>query len=239
MILSLPEPCKTILKTAHEFNVRLDALNVDNELKCSLPIWFHPAADKNLNYLNNSRPSKCLRTFHSVRTVGDLMAITTGDNLRHSRRKNCACPTCKYDRNLSCIGPYACRDEAHKLLDCLHLKWDPRCELHQPNPALTTEELLENKQAFDQKEPVIFDPNITMKLSIALGFQVFVNKPRSKHPADQMPQTNNNLIIERTICIAGAFSMTSAGEPCASGGAWLSPDNPRNRAIGVPCEQTT
>ncbi|KAJ6618105.1 hypothetical protein B0H10DRAFT_1795903, partial [Mycena sp. CBHHK59/15] len=171
MILSLPEPCKTILKTAHEFNVRLDALNVDNELKCSLPIWFHPAADKNLNYLNNSRPSKCLRTFHSVRTVGDLMAITTGDNLRHSRRKNCACPTCKYDRNLSCIGPYACRDEAHKLLDCLHLKWDPRCELHQPNPALTTEELLENKQAFDQKEPVIFDPNITMKLSIALGFK--------------------------------------------------------------------
>jgi hypothetical protein len=41
-------------KTSREFNVRLDALDISDDDKRGLPIWFHPAANQELNYLNNS-----------------------------------------------------------------------------------------------------------------------------------------------------------------------------------------
>jgi hypothetical protein len=72
MISSLPEPCKNLLKTSREFNVRLDALDISDEVKRGLPIWFHPAANQELNYLSNSESSKCLRSTHKVVTTGDL-----------------------------------------------------------------------------------------------------------------------------------------------------------------------
>ncbi|KAJ7826940.1 hypothetical protein B0H13DRAFT_1563270, partial [Mycena leptocephala] len=72
--------------------------------------------------LNNSDSSKCLRMIHNVITTGDLMAIIIGESPRHSRRKNCACQACKYDRNLGCPKPFACRDQAMKFLDCIHPK---------------------------------------------------------------------------------------------------------------------
>ncbi|KAJ6554634.1 hypothetical protein B0H19DRAFT_849763, partial [Mycena capillaripes] len=118
------------------------------EVKHSLPIWFHPAADKELNYLNNSAPSKCLRLIHGVKSVGDTIAITSRESSRHSRRKNCACRACKHDRNRGCIKPYACREEAGKVIDCLHPKWDPRHSVHQLNPGLSTDERIENQNAF-------------------------------------------------------------------------------------------
>ncbi|KAJ7154899.1 hypothetical protein C8R43DRAFT_863419, partial [Mycena crocata] len=142
-------------------------------IKRSLPIWFHSAAKNDLNHLNNSTSSKCLRTIHGVLTVGDLMSFTTGESPRHSRRKNCACPACKYDRNLGCIKPYMCREEALKLLDCIHPKWDPRHHIHESNPGLTDDELSENQKAFEEKKAVIFDTNITLQSSIKLAFRVF------------------------------------------------------------------
>jgi ribonuclease HI len=153
MILSFPEPGKILLKTSRAFNVRLDALNVDDEVKRSLPIWFHPAANQESNYLNNSESSKRLRAIHKVITIGDLMTMTAEESSRHSRRKNCACPACKHDRNLGCVKQFACRDEPIKLLDSLHPKWDPRNTIHQPNPDFTIEEQMESKLAFDDKKP--------------------------------------------------------------------------------------
>ncbi|KAJ7928200.1 hypothetical protein B0H13DRAFT_1567846, partial [Mycena leptocephala] len=150
------------------------------------------------------------------------------------RRRNCACPACKHDRSLGCIKPFACRDEAVKLLDSLHPKWDPRRTIYQSNPGLTVDKQMENKLAFNDKKPVTFDPNITLQSSIALGFRAFVNKPRSKNPADQLPTVNAVPNPELTLYIAGAFCMNDDGEPCAGGGAWLSASHPKNRAVGVP-----
>ncbi|KAJ7829456.1 hypothetical protein B0H13DRAFT_1540836, partial [Mycena leptocephala] len=80
---------------------------------------------------------------------------------------------------------------------------------------------------------VTFDPNITLKSSIALGFRIFVNKP-SKNPADQLPTMNAVPNPQLTFYIAGAFCMSDDGEPCAGGGVRLSASHPKNRAIGVP-----
>jgi hypothetical protein len=96
-------------------------------------------------------------------------------------------------------------------MDCLHPKWDPRRAIHQPIPGLTTDEL-ESKLAFDDKKLVTFDPNITLKSSIALGFRAFVNKPRRKKPADQLPSPNAESNPELTFYIACASSMSDDGE---------------------------
>ncbi|KAJ7938948.1 hypothetical protein B0H13DRAFT_1851123 [Mycena leptocephala] len=63
-IRSLREPCKSLFKTAQEFDVKLDGLNIDSELKNQIPIWFHFGASPALNHLDNSDASSCLRDSH-------------------------------------------------------------------------------------------------------------------------------------------------------------------------------
>ncbi|KAJ7870296.1 hypothetical protein B0H14DRAFT_2331711, partial [Mycena olivaceomarginata] len=48
LILSLREPCKTLHKTAREFDVRLDGLHIDIELLKQMPVWFHIGASPDL-----------------------------------------------------------------------------------------------------------------------------------------------------------------------------------------------
>ncbi|KAJ7254129.1 hypothetical protein C8J57DRAFT_946308, partial [Mycena rebaudengoi] len=94
-------------------------------------------------------------------------------NRQHFKRVNCACTVCKGARITGCPKPFRCHEEALVLLNCLHPKWDPRRVLHQPNPDLNNEERSENISALDRKNPVIFDPNITVKSNLSLAFRVF------------------------------------------------------------------
>ncbi|KAJ7814320.1 hypothetical protein B0H14DRAFT_2303195, partial [Mycena olivaceomarginata] len=73
-----------------------------------MPVWFYIGASPELNRLNNSAASKCLRPTHSVETVGDLMnfASRIDPSRPHLRRIDCACRVCKSDRNLGCAKPY-------------------------------------------------------------------------------------------------------------------------------------
>ncbi|KAJ7868260.1 hypothetical protein B0H14DRAFT_2266997, partial [Mycena olivaceomarginata] len=68
-IRSLREPCKSLFKTAQEFDVKLDGLNIDSELKNQKPIWFHFGASPALNHLDDSDASSCLRDSHKIITV--------------------------------------------------------------------------------------------------------------------------------------------------------------------------
>ncbi|KAJ6594981.1 hypothetical protein B0H10DRAFT_1829527, partial [Mycena sp. CBHHK59/15] len=69
-----------------------------------------------------------------------------------------------------CIKPFHCQEEAIKLLDCLHPKWDPRHLIHQPNPELTAEEHAANIFALEDQNPITFDPNITLESDLSLVF---------------------------------------------------------------------
>ncbi|KAJ7672042.1 hypothetical protein B0H14DRAFT_2219839, partial [Mycena olivaceomarginata] len=92
---------------------------------------------------------------------------------RHRRRKNCACSACRIDRAAGCAAPYKCQEQALKLLDCMHPKWDPRRSVRQINPELTDEELEQNLHALEKGEPLLFDSNITLKADISKAFRVF------------------------------------------------------------------
>ncbi|KAJ7763070.1 hypothetical protein B0H16DRAFT_1311422, partial [Mycena metata] len=138
----------------------------------SIPIWFHPGGKKDLNRLNNTSCSNCLRDKHGAVTVGHVLKIVQKNYVRHYRRRNCACESCRAERAAGCDAPYKCYEEAVKILDCLNEKWDPRSTVNQPNPELTEEEAAANVQALDEKEPVIFNPNIKIK-KLADGFRIF------------------------------------------------------------------
>ncbi|KAJ7733620.1 hypothetical protein B0H16DRAFT_1214444, partial [Mycena metata] len=84
---------------------------------------------------------------------------------------------------------------------------------------------------------VVFDPNITVT-SIANCFRVFVNNPRSKHAADQMPQELGDPSVP-TVYVAGAYKVSDSGDPCAGGGVWVSPGHRKNNPIGVPADLRT
>ncbi|KAJ7262996.1 hypothetical protein C8J57DRAFT_1071060, partial [Mycena rebaudengoi] len=116
--------------------------------------------------------SKCLRNIHKITTVGELMQFSTRShpNRPHFKRVNCAYTVCKGDRITRCPKPFRFREEALALLNCLHLKWDPRRVLHQPNPDLNIEERSENIYALDKKNPVTFDPNLAVKSDLSLAF---------------------------------------------------------------------
>ncbi|KAJ7749017.1 hypothetical protein B0H14DRAFT_2296542, partial [Mycena olivaceomarginata] len=136
------------------------------DIKEELPIFFHVGLKKGRTKHNNSECARCLRDNHNMRTTGDTLAIVERNYFRHSRRKNCACGSCREDRGRGCISPCLCQEEAIKFLDGLAEKWDPRRKINQPCAELTEEEIDANKAAMDKDEPVIFDPKIIVhKLS--------------------------------------------------------------------------
>ncbi|KAJ7484766.1 hypothetical protein B0H11DRAFT_1722699 [Mycena galericulata] len=233
---SIPEPCNTLLKTAKEFNVKFDCLDIDEELKKQLPIWFHIGADCKLSKLNISSASKCLRDVHGVNSVGDLMNYINriDPNRAHYQRSNCGCSVCKSDRNRGCSKPFTCQSEAAQLLNCVEPKWDPRRKLNQPNPALTPEQKSENVSALTDKKPITFDPDITVKSDLSLAFRAFVKSRCHKRPADQMNSVRVNVPPHLTVFIGGTFIIDEDGEYQSGGGVWFAPDDPKNKPVGVP-----
>ncbi|KAJ7045183.1 hypothetical protein C8F04DRAFT_941214, partial [Mycena alexandri] len=161
-----------MVKTANKFRLKFDALALTKEVKGELPLWFHHGAKIDLGRHNNSVCATCLRNKHGVRSVEDILIVIERNYYRHSRRRNCACDSCKSDRLKGCEYPYKCQEEAIKILDCINEKWDPRLEVNQPNAELTNEELARNTTAIDEKEEVIFDPKITMN-RVEDGYRVF------------------------------------------------------------------
>ncbi|KAJ7670106.1 ribonuclease H-like protein [Mycena polygramma] len=100
------------------------------------------------------------------------------------------------------------------------------------------DERLANQDAFQNDRAVTFDPNLTLT-SLALGFRVFVNKPRSKKPADQLPRADNPQDIELTVYAGGTFKIDTDGDPVAGGGVWFAENSPKNRSIGVRRDLST
>ncbi|KAJ7740170.1 hypothetical protein B0H14DRAFT_2250416, partial [Mycena olivaceomarginata] len=157
---TLPRALKKMLTTARDFHLTLDALALSKEVKENLPIFFHTGIKEEVTKHNNSKCANCLRDRHKMRSAEDALKIVERNYLRHSRRKNCACNPCRADRNLGCGWPVKCQDEAIRFLDDLAEKWDPRRNVHQPNPELTEEERDSNTNALNEDKVLVFDPKI-------------------------------------------------------------------------------
>ncbi|KAJ7252019.1 hypothetical protein C8J57DRAFT_1238360 [Mycena rebaudengoi] len=230
LIDKLPKPLRKMYKTAKKFGVKLDALAISKDVKESLPMWFHAGATTDLKRRNNTALAKCLRKNHGVVTVGDTLELVERNYQGHSRRRNCACNSCKADRHKGCEIPYKCQEEAVKILDCLSEKWDPRMFVNQPNPELDQDDRARNSEAIQNKTEVQFDPRITLTDNLSDGFRVFAgtvhNTPANQLDPEQDPSEVN-------ISISSAYRLENDGELLAAGAIWYGGNDPRNRTIRV------
>ncbi|KAJ7430777.1 hypothetical protein FB451DRAFT_1038724 [Mycena latifolia] len=232
----LPRALKQMIKTAAKFQLKFDALSLAKDVKEELPVWFNIGGKKDLNRHNNSNCAKCLRNIHGVRTVGHILDIIQRNYHRHSRRRNCACNSCRADRLLGCDYPYKCQEEAIKILDCIDEKWDPRCTTNQPNAELTAEERTANSQALEDKKEVIFDPRITLNQPSSNGFRIFCNI-NCNSPANQLdPLEEEGESFREAVYIGNAHEINEDGEHCSAGGVWYGPEDPRNTSVRVEKE---
>ncbi|KAF8868480.1 hypothetical protein BD779DRAFT_1460543, partial [Infundibulicybe gibba] len=82
----------------------------------------------------------------------------------HKTRKNCACTSCRTDRNNGCENPTKCRQKAASMLNNLPPKWNPSI-----NPV---ENAVPNQLAIDQ---VRFEKDVTTRGDLKEGFRVFTD----------------------------------------------------------------
>ncbi|KAJ7469511.1 hypothetical protein FB451DRAFT_1176747 [Mycena latifolia] len=191
---------------------------------------------RDARHLSGGGGAKCLRNIHGVRTVGHILDIIQRNYHRHSRRRNCACNSCRADRLLGCDYPYKCQEEAIKILDCIDEKWDPRCTTNQPNAELTAEERTANSQALEDKKEVIFDPRITLNQPSSNGFRIFCNI-NCNSPANQLdPLEEEGESFREAVYIGNAHEINEDGEHCSAGGVWYGPEDPRNTSVRVEKE---
>ncbi|KAJ7073789.1 hypothetical protein C8F01DRAFT_971268, partial [Mycena amicta] len=149
--------------------------------------------------------------------------------------RNCACAPCKYDRSMGCNKPYACQEQARQLLGALDPKWNLSLEIVLSNPPyspVTPDEILENEDAFADKQATTFNPNIFVADHLASALRVFVDEPTSRIRFEQMNCEED--ASDLTLYIAGTSEVDCDGEYRAAGGIWINNDHPKNVGVCVP-----
>jgi hypothetical protein len=112
----LPSSLKEMISAAQKCNATISVMRASSEHRLEMPAFCHPFA-KNKNLQNNSRTMKCLQNNHGVKTVGDLIQIST--MAVHAPAN--ACP-------LRYAGGNNCCEKATELLNRIEGRWNPKRE---------------------------------------------------------------------------------------------------------------
>ncbi|KAG2346927.1 hypothetical protein BDR05DRAFT_842179, partial [Suillus weaverae] len=214
-------------------------------LKNQLPAWWHMGTAPRTY---NKTKDKCLQEKHNLKNVKDLIKTSqrlnkTNTNEPHHKRKNCVCAPCKTDRRNGCKNPNKCATTAALILQKLAPKFNPNTTPIKDNLTLTHRRKEKNSRALaNKRNETIFDPSITTKDTLAECFRIFVNKDRlTQTPALrlQQPQNHRRPITEPTEIFTDGSCSDNGKENAKCGSRiWLGPNNPQNKAIRVPGNQS-
>ncbi|KAH9839738.1 uncharacterized protein C8Q71DRAFT_695073, partial [Rhodofomes roseus] len=178
-----------MLTTAKRYNVSFAAVKLDNQMKKSLPIWYHLGATKKLRRLNNTNVSNCLRDKHGITYVADLLAPTRRacyiEALRVSNDflpTSCICTDCERDKAHGCKHPLRCCRGAAELLAQVRPKWNPTTDTTPDGLSLTRNRKTANQKAIQENGDVLFDPSLTTRGPLEEAFRVFVNPDTHDNP---------------------------------------------------------
>lgn len=167
----LPKRIKTMLKVARKYNISVDPLKVALDTKRDMPIWHHIETTSNQQY--NKKYAKCLRNFHSIKTVGDLKDFID-----------------LAQENDNCTNLENCLQNAPKLLDTLPPIYNPLLSTpgnkdyldHTPSRKRKREELNVLNDTSDryQEAQDIFNPDITERDNPLEMVRIFRSGPPLK-----------------------------------------------------------
>ncbi|KAH9832282.1 uncharacterized protein C8Q71DRAFT_679175, partial [Rhodofomes roseus] len=165
-----------MMKVAKSHNTSLNAIKLSDELKSTLPIWYHISASKRLRRLDNTSLSKCLRNIHIIKSVADIVNMAKHTHLitgLSDDSSQCSCPKCSDAYKKGCKHPLSCCEAAGRLLHSLDPKWMPGTNPANDGLTLTTKRRDDNQKALDEKGDVTFDPSLTERGGISETFRVF------------------------------------------------------------------
>ncbi|KAK7045288.1 hypothetical protein R3P38DRAFT_2490321, partial [Favolaschia claudopus] len=204
----LPEQIRRMITTAQKYDLTFTGLRVSQAVKLKMPMWRHPGVNKTAyETACRRRSSACLRLKHGIQTVEQTLMLasrrTVVANRPHSinpsgiARQNCACPSCRRDRNeLGCTNPGICIETAKMLMNCICPKWNPTTPSGTTS-ALHENEITLNKTPIEIDEPKAFDPDITL-WNLQDGFRIFAFEEYRPNLEAQRLTFDENTIHEPT-----------------------------------------
>ncbi|KAG2097016.1 uncharacterized protein F5147DRAFT_583770, partial [Suillus discolor] len=223
-----------IIKTAKIYNIRWEAISINNDIARRLPVWFHIGASNNLNKLNNHSYATCLREKHAVTSVGQLENITARQSPLHRQNKACTCKHCDHDRtSFNCKKPFKCAKLANEILKCILPKWHPKTCTNGYSLIISPEQIPPENNPEEKTE--FFDPTFPSPESLKDGFRAFVT---SKQPctssAIQSPITPGDIPHLTTITITSSHRINRDRNYVSGGGAFFGQDDARNLSVNLP-----
>jgi ribonuclease HI len=237
--LNIPKDLKEMLKVAHKYNVKLEAIHPSPEVRADLP------AIRNIQTKTDEKPDtlcdkfgKCLRNKHNVRSLEDIAAISENLPQNHKRNKKCKCTRCVEIRTLttgSCKHPNKCIERVAALLTSINDKWNPT-KIHPPEFFTNPEpEEVGARRDPDDEESIVHTLNpFCVEEELTNCFRVFTKPPQSQLLTSRATRTAEfslNPIIAFTdgSCLNNGETTAEAGS-----GIWFGENDQRNTSLRVP-----
>lgn len=228
-----------MLAVGRKYNANLAAIRLTPNLQAQLPAWYHVASEP---APIRSAASKCLLNTHRVTRVSDLISISARIRnpdpiLAHTETENCVCNECIDDQINGCKNPHACATEALARINKITLKLNPLYRgNHLEGLTLTRRRKADNEHAKLNCGEILFDPMFTCKNNLAECFRIFTNPDCiSNIPASRLQPQGVNLQEQAVTIYTDGTCFNNGKANVVSGSAiWISPNNPRNKAIRIP-----
>jgi ribonuclease HI len=240
-----------MLEAAKKYNVRLEGIQLANEVLIAMPIWLHAKANNIARRLATCTTAKCLIERHHIRTVEDTIHLAklseNFDEEKHTHSTECECEACMdIEITTGCMSPVLCVRLAQLMIKTLPPKWTPSDNPTNNSKIMPTKEneaeaeriLEEEDQLAPQKEEswTPFDRELITAKNLTDAFRVFTVGDEHNDAVElRQPQTKRELLM-----IGTDGSCTRNGEADAQAGAGIFADTNSNynKAIRVPLDET-
>lgn len=96
-----------LFKTAREYKVRLENIEVEKDIILSMPMWYHVEADVKLRRMNVGKVADCLKSKHALQLVRDAVDLASAiSDPAHRDSTECECRDCtRIEEETGCLHP--------------------------------------------------------------------------------------------------------------------------------------
>ncbi len=236
---TIPPYLLSMMKAAHKYNARFDAIDPSDELKDALPFWRHFALSDESRVVV-SKSVRCLLEAHGVRNVGQACKAAArlhsiGEAKGHRPVPGCVCRDCVSDRGEGCDNPHRCAMASRRMLNLLCPRWAAECPGQADGLSLTAHRRSGNRERESRDERVLFDPSIQARLPLANHFRVFSSMEERDSTVVRRPPRGISLQYEAVeVFTDGSCDENGSSAASAAGGVWFGSGDVRNVASLVP-----
>lgn len=241
----LTETQKTMMRAAYKFGAKVVTLKPTNAVRLRMPYWYHIGTKEKLRSRYNDKYGKCHRESHGIKYVGEML-IHARKGLREAcaNTDKCECAMCVDDRLAGCDSPRRCRENAHRKLDNLDEKWDPRRQG-------SSEAEGQDDTANEMAEAMPHGEHYIRAMRIAQDetenpldlIRVFTNKCNHENEDTQGRNTTDPAPIAQTaeapepehvtLYTDGSCQNNGTADARCGSGIWYGEGDPRNKALRI------